>query len=100
MTNSEIILMPRAELKTLVLEALGEFYENHNTGLDKHDPAKENFEWIPNEEFCQKRKIHANTAMNWRRKGLVKYRKIGNKIYYPADGFERMKRGGNNGTNK
>lgn len=85
MTNSEIIIVPRSELKVMVMEALGEFYENRNILLDKAEPANENFDWIPNDEFCQKRKIHPNTAMNWRRKGLINYRKIGNKIYYPAE---------------
>lgn len=48
--------------------------------------------WYDNSELCQVMNISKGTASEWRRKGYVKARQVGNKFYYlQSDIIELLK---------
>ena len=55
------------------------------TAVKKIEEAKENegLELISDEELRRRLKISRTTAYNWRLTGLLEYKRIGRKLFYP-----------------
>src|SRR5215510_14580873 len=47
---------------------------------------------LDNADVLQRLKISARTAIRWRKRGILKYTKIGGKIYYRLEDIEALMR--------
>jgi len=68
-----------------ILESTVQLIEIINSAVKKIEEAKENegLELISDAELRRRLKISRTTSYNWRVSGLLPYKRIGKKLFYP-----------------
>ena len=68
-----------------ILESTVQLIQIINSAVKKIEEAKENegLELISDEELRRRLKVSRTTLFNWRLTGVIPYKRIGRKLFYP-----------------